>query len=117
MYGKCEMCGKEGPLVRTYFSFPEIKCECHSPHHFERVEHCENCKPIIKLETKLTLETYRLRAIDHLISKHPEEFQTYLCAAQDWINDMKNPPVYDEPIPHNKIAAASNGCEAMYLDN
>lgn len=43
-FGKCEICGKEAPLERTYF-FYNIKCGCHSPQHFELVIHCADCIP------------------------------------------------------------------------
>lgn len=48
-YGKCEICGKEAPLERTYFYYP-IHCECcgskdekGQDQHFEMVRHCERC--------------------------------------------------------------------------
>ena len=43
-HGKCEICGKEADLERTYFHYP-IKCECHSPNHFYLVIHCKDCTP------------------------------------------------------------------------
>lgn len=44
LYSKCEICGEEGVLRRKYFYY-DIKCECHSPRHFEMVEHCILCIP------------------------------------------------------------------------
>ena len=48
-YGKCEICGKETVLERTYFYYP-IHCECcgskdkdGQKQHVEMVRHCENC--------------------------------------------------------------------------
>lgn len=44
-WGKCEICGQEGPIKRTYFYY-KIKCECCSNknnYHFEIVRHCNNC--------------------------------------------------------------------------
>ena len=48
-YGKCEICGKEAPLERTYFYYP-IHCECcgnkdkdGQKRHFEMVRHCKDC--------------------------------------------------------------------------
>lgn len=48
-YGKCEICGKEGPLERTYFYYP-IHCECcgskdkdGQKQHFEMIRHCKDC--------------------------------------------------------------------------
>ncbi len=32
--GICDICKKEAHLQRTYFRY-NIKCECHSPYHFE----------------------------------------------------------------------------------
>ena len=47
-FGKCEICGKEAPLERTYFYYP-IHCECcgskdknGQKQHFEMVVHCED---------------------------------------------------------------------------
>lgn len=44
MYGKCQVCGKEGPLTRTSFRYP-IKCECHNKSHFYSVDHHRDCEP------------------------------------------------------------------------
>jgi len=52
-YGKCEMCGNSAPLQRTYFRY-DIRCGCHSPHHFNLVIHCEDCKPKEPLVTRYT---------------------------------------------------------------
>lgn len=48
-FGKCEICGKETELERTYFYYP-IHCECcgskdkdGQKQHFEMVRHCKNC--------------------------------------------------------------------------
>ena len=48
-YGKCEICGREAQLERTYFYYP-IHCECcgskdekGQDQHFEMVRHCEDC--------------------------------------------------------------------------
>jgi len=51
-YGKCEKCGTEGPLQRTYFRY-DVRCTCHSPHHFELVRHCSTCVPIEPEYTKI----------------------------------------------------------------
>ena len=42
--GKCGYCGYIGPINRKYFYYG-IKCECHSPEHFQIVWHCDNCEP------------------------------------------------------------------------
>lgn len=48
-FGKCEICGREARLERTYFDYP-IHCECcgskdekGQDQHFEMVRHCEDC--------------------------------------------------------------------------
>ena len=43
-WGKCNYCGSEGPINRTYFKY-NIKCKCHTPEHFTIVWHCDNCEP------------------------------------------------------------------------
>jgi hypothetical protein len=43
-YGICEICGKKANVIRTYFHY-DIKCECHSPNHFELICHCKDCVP------------------------------------------------------------------------
>lgn len=51
-FGKCEMCGKEAPLSRTYFVY-DIHCECCGckedgrDMHSELVRHCKDCVPDI----------------------------------------------------------------------
>ena len=48
-FGKCDICGKETSLERTYFYYP-IHCECcgskdkdGQKRHFELVCHCRDC--------------------------------------------------------------------------
>ena len=48
-FGKCDICGKETELERTYFYYP-IHCECcgskdkdGQKQHFELVHHCKDC--------------------------------------------------------------------------
>lgn len=56
--GTCFVCGEEKvKLTRTYFKYGDIKCECHSPAHFELFEHCKTCKPKTPTEVKITLKT------------------------------------------------------------
>lgn len=58
-YGKCQICGKETNLQRTYFRY-KIKCECHSPYHFELIIHCSDCVAIEPEYTKIELKTKNL---------------------------------------------------------
>lgn len=44
-WGRCEICGKETQLERTYFYYP-IHCECcgnKENRHFEMIRHCKKC--------------------------------------------------------------------------
>lgn len=59
-YGKCGICGKEGPLKITYFHYP-IPCSCHSPQHFLRFEHCADCEPKEPLYQKVEFKTEDLK--------------------------------------------------------
>lgn len=58
-FDKCEVCGNEGILTRTYFHY-NLKCECHSPTHFELVRHCATCEPKEPRETRVLLLTETL---------------------------------------------------------
>lgn len=60
-YGKCEICGNEGPLERTYFYYP-VHCDCcgskdrnGQKRHFVMVRHCERCAPAIPRNIKVRL--------------------------------------------------------------
>lgn len=55
-FGKCEICGKEDFLIRQYWSY-DIKCECHTPNHFDMVRHCKACVPVKPSTTKITIKT------------------------------------------------------------
>jgi hypothetical protein len=52
--GICDICKTESQLGRTYFHY-DIKCECHSPNHFELVVHCKNCTPQPPTKTNVTI--------------------------------------------------------------
>jgi hypothetical protein len=58
-FGKCEVCGNETTLRRTYFHY-DIKCECCSPCHFEFVKHCDDCTPKEPEVTKIIVKTDNL---------------------------------------------------------
>ncbi len=49
-FGKCDICRNDASLQRTYYYY-DIKCDCHSPQHFELVRHCSNCIPKPPLQT------------------------------------------------------------------
>lgn len=56
-YGRCDVCGKENQLHRMYIRYPDIKCACHSPCHFDLVMHCKDCTPKVPEYTKISLKT------------------------------------------------------------
>lgn len=54
--GTCDICKKSDMrLYRTYFHY-DLKCECHSPNHFDVVDHCEICVPVKPATTKAILK-------------------------------------------------------------
>jgi len=63
--GNCDVCKKQNVvgIERTYFRYEEIKCECHGNCHFEIVYHCPTCVPKEPVETKLVIQTSRLREL------------------------------------------------------
>lgn len=67
--GTCDVCGAKGVKVnREYYHYPNIKCECHSPCHFEICYYCDNCKPVEPKETKITIKTSKLRELSKIAS-------------------------------------------------
>ena len=63
-YGKCEICGKEAQLERTYFFYP-VNCTCHGSidergqnRHFEMVTHCKDCPAPMPKEIEVTTRDY-----------------------------------------------------------
>jgi len=63
--GRCDVCGKNKiKLCRRYYRY-DIKCECHSPCHFEIVWHCENCVPQEPKETKIFIKTENLKRCEN----------------------------------------------------
>lgn len=42
-YGKCDRCGRTGPLSIRYRHYTGIQCECCGPYHFDRMEVCKDC--------------------------------------------------------------------------
>lgn len=58
--GVCDVCGKEGDLVRTYFYYP-INCTCCSPSHFELIRHHKGCIPKEPKYTKVEFRTEDLK--------------------------------------------------------
>lgn len=62
--GTCEACKTPDQILqRTTFRY-DLKCECHSPHHFEMIRHCSTCVPIEPKVTNVTLKTKDLPKVD-----------------------------------------------------
>lgn len=59
--GICDICKEKGVLNRKYYRY-NIKCECHSPTHFEIVHHCDKCEPKEPDITKISISTSLLKA-------------------------------------------------------
>ena len=62
-FGKCEMCGKDAPLKRTYYNY-DFNCSCCSPTHFVMIRHCVVCEPKEPMHTKILVETSSLKKIE-----------------------------------------------------
>lgn len=56
MIGTCDVCGKEHVELRRKYYYYGIKCQCHSPEHFEIVEHCKDCEPIPPSKTVISIQ-------------------------------------------------------------
>ena len=62
-FGKCEICGKEAILSRTYFIY-NIPCNCcgcrrdNKDMHFIFVAHCKDCIPKIPTEINPLVSGY-----------------------------------------------------------
>ena len=74
MIGKCIYCLKLKNLNRKYFHF-NIKCECHSPSHFEIVEHCMSCTPKCPSYTSVILKEDFVNT--HYIENTVDHTRTY----------------------------------------
>lgn len=59
-FGRCDICGEAGELQRKYYYY-DIKCDCHSPKHFEVVRYCKNCSPKPPFQTKVTFSREKLQ--------------------------------------------------------
>lgn len=53
--GICDICGEKRALQRKYYKYG-IKCDCHSPEHFEIVSHCNTCIPNPPEKTTILLK-------------------------------------------------------------
>lgn len=99
MSGRCGVCGKDGPLTRTYFRLP-IKCDCHSPEHFDIVDHCTECAPA-RPNTKIYLTSEQAEALEKQLSEAERqnnclaamtaERDTFRAWALGTVVDMFNP--------------------------
>lgn len=56
---QCSICKKVGPVNRKYYMY-RIKCECHSPWHFELVYHCTDCIPVEPKQTRVLFDTSKI---------------------------------------------------------
>lgn len=51
----CSVCEKKTQVLRKYYYY-DIKCNCHSPKHFEIVRHCVKCIPKPPERTTINIE-------------------------------------------------------------
>lgn len=71
-YGKCEICGKEAPLMRTYYHYNGLKCDCHSPEHFDLVRHCIGCTSKQQRTTRVVLTKEQAEHVGELLTAERE---------------------------------------------
>lgn len=79
MYGKCDVCKKEAPLKRVTFYYPNVKCECHSPYHFELKEVCKDCEAKEPMETEVTFKTEELKKLVFIDKDKFEHLLNCMC--------------------------------------
>lgn len=111
-YGYCDVCGKEGPLQRATYYY-DIKCECHSPKHFEIVLHCKNCIPKEPRETRITFNTNKLNEQIDFYKKEIENLVWNLAGCNTYADG------FGLDIEHNKEMArpALDAVRKMAIEN
>ena len=66
--GTCDICKQNNvKLIRTYFQYPNIKCNCHSPNHFVLIDHCINCIPKEPEEQKIIFLKEQIYYLDEVM--------------------------------------------------
>lgn len=81
-YGVCDVCGCQDQLERTYYYYG-IKCDCHSPEHFEIMRTCPRCEPKPPKRTKVEIRPLSYRGAGHNYQIpmrsgiHPENWEYY----------------------------------------
>ena len=81
-YGVCDICGCQDVLSRTYYYY-NIKCECHSPEHFEIVSTCPRCEPRPPEKTRISIRPISFQSegsnIQHYYKANinPEHWEYY----------------------------------------
>lgn len=64
-YGRCQVCGKENILERTYFHYG-TSCECHDIRHIVMRRHCATCTPHVAAHRKVDILIEDVKTIDAL---------------------------------------------------
>lgn len=72
--GTCPNCGKENVEIIKYTKrYPNIKCQCHGPHHYDVLEMCWDCangktelRPYI---SNLYINAEQLDALDQIVTR------------------------------------------------
>lgn len=111
--GNCEVCGNEGPLIRTYFHYP-VKCECHGPCHSIMIRHCPGCVPKEPRETKIVFKTedmknpvaMAVRVIQDALNEdhdHGSYYDSWISNIACCVMDQFN----DDPKSHEKANKAA----------
>lgn len=97
-FGKCEVCGKEAVLTRTYTHYKGLKCDCHSPRHFDVVRHCPTCVPSERRTTAVTLTVEQAKYYGRLAAADVEgRLVAHPCKPGDTVWVLRN--FHDKKVP------------------
>ena len=86
-HGVCGICGKQNVMVhRKYYNYPDVKCECHSPHHFDLVLVCypiirdpfdEKVYVITVMNSKINIEPILTNHVELVALHYSQERRSY----------------------------------------
>lgn len=86
--GICSVCGISGPIRRKYYNY-DMKCECHSPNHFEIVYVCDTCEPVEPKNTiihhgheSMSIPTDILKFVLKSITNRKEESESMMSIGE-----------------------------------
>lgn len=106
-YGVCDICGFQGPVSRKYYHYG-IKCECHSPEHFEFVHYCRNCEPKEPISTTISIKGAKYFIKTSILKRIVEEAKSKNIAMDDFDWFSKK---FDEEVAAGTVLCLKRGDE------